>query len=358
MIGVALFAGCSDTNQESSPAHRSGIYAGLPITPRPTEDGLCWDKSQVFGPLSAWEQVKNERPMRSSGGSRVLHGVGAGDVSAGIYNNSIYEVPPDTAFEVTYHLLYLNDDEPEAEQHVRHIVLLNERQLYDAINAQDGPYYDVTLKSEDLSTLTIEVPPLKRGVNELVVLTLINPIEGDPFTLDFYGYRETLLVDEPEPVFARPYQLLPPADHDLTVWLNLSLDEIHKDWNWPETYLAVDKGSVLDYNIEAGYLSVENGAMPDLPPPETARFAIVTFLDYEQIEVMENTPVYYGEVATDTEVAQIKTQLPIPETIGRHHILVVRIDNPGVPTCLLQGPSDGYFLLFSVYGDQAAIEVQ
>ncbi len=84
-------------------------------------------------------------------------------------------------------------------------------------------------------------------------------------------------------------------------------------------------------------------------------FATLLFMDYQQIEAAPGHTALYSKVTQDTAYGRIPLEIP-PLPAGKHHLLVLRINTPGVPMCLLINPT-ARTLPNSVTGALVGVEV-
>jgi len=190
--------------------------------------------------------------------------------------------------------------------------------------------------------------------------------EPDPYgTIKFAPNRYTLLAGSTPEIFPRTFQPLQKqgslAKNDPHLFLELSLTGEYPftAWNWPEINQPVPVGERLSYFIFTAYTDSIFGINTPTHPatPEEVPFALLTLLDGEQIDFAPDTPVFYGSVPKDTAYTAIPAHLtPFDET-GQHELLVLRIKYPGLPMCLLHGPSDGYGFDHFLDAQRVGIEV-
>lgn len=74
-----------------------------------------------------------------------------------------------------------------------------------------------------------------------------------------------------------------------------------------------------------------------------SQFALVGLLNGQQIPLRDDAAVLYIEVDNITAYARIPVAVKLPLDIGLHELTVVRIDNPGVATCVLDAAPNGVF---------------
>ena len=308
----------------------------------------------------SWEEQKANVPVTSGMGG----GMGEGDLGEGILRGwGTFEVKPDVPLTGTFHWLYPQTPENTLPVPTRFLVILDEQQLNGAIEGTTGPYYDVTLEPGDEITLILKLPPLALGVHDLIVLNLIQQ-EPDPYGIvKVLSNRYTLLAGTEPEIFLRTFEHLPQQgslakdDPLLSLELSLTGEYPFRVWNWPETHLPISLRQALDYYIFSAYTVVEGHTTLDPPIPEEVPFALLTFLDGEQINFAPDSPVFYGSVPKDTAYTAIPAHLGSFDEIGQHDLLVLRINYPGLRICLLQGPSDGYVFSYFLSARRVGIEV-
>lgn len=233
---------------------------------------------------------------------------------------------------------------------IRFLLLLDENQLTTRINGVFRPYLDVRMNPGDDGEVTFDVPALKTGIHDLVLLGLTEvDQEPDPYgAMAQLSLRFTLVAGDGGTLLPRPYRLLK-ADQSVPkrksgeagIDLDLSLDEKGpKGWNPPETSVPLPLGKPLDFFVYVGYESAENTSHPGAPLAEKEPFALILFVDYHQVPLAADNPVEYGIVALTTNYAHLPVQLFPPQVPGRHDILAARINYPGFPVCLLRIDQD------------------
>jgi hypothetical protein len=253
----------------------------------------------------------------------------------------------------------------EVSASLRLFVLLNERQLEDALPAP-GIYSDINLQPGDDKSIQVTIPPLSAGIHDMIAIGIPYP-QNEP---NVYGNvvvvsrRITLIARTPSsPPFREiDFMSLPSEgsikknDPAMTLELTLKKDGIDV-WNWPHPWLDVKENTRVNFYALAGHQDVLNLDAPPLEPLTTSFSALLLFVDYRQIEVAPGQTVLYGRVDNDTAYARIPMTInPLPP--GKHHVLVLRIDTPGVPMCILWGDSQNRILPNGVYGKLVGINVQ
>lgn len=246
---------------------------------------------------------------------------------------------------------------------LRLFILLDEHQLTTAF-PQLGGYNDLYLSRGDDLTLEVTIPPLTAGVHDVVAIA-VPYFQNDP---DQYGitdliYSRMTLIAEPAPSPFRniDFVLLPAEgsikDNDPWLTLELTLKNNGIDvWNWPDPWLHIQTNTAIPFYALTGHQDVTNVDAPPMDPLDESFFAILLFVDYQQIEVAPDQMAFYGRTDKDTAYGRIPLEVP-PLSEGKHHILVLRIDTPGVPFCLLHGGPKGRILPNFIYGKLVGIEV-
>jgi hypothetical protein len=252
----------------------------------------------------------------------------------------------------------------EGPLNLRLFVLLDDQQLVNVL-PQPGSYNDLQLNKGDDITLQVAIPPLAAGVHDVIAIAIASP-QNDPDVygkVDLLSNRITLIV---EPTSSSPFRkinftpLAPEGsvkrnDPALVLELTLKSNEI-KVWNWPDPWLTVNSDTPIHFYALAGHEDVTNVDVPSLPELEESFFSLLLFSDYQQVEIAPNQMALYGKVDKDTAYTRFSLELP-PLSEGEHRILVLRVDTPGVPVCLLKGNPKGRFLPNSVYGKLVGIKV-
>jgi hypothetical protein len=252
---------------------------------------------------------------------------------------------------------------------LRLIILLDEQQLTKALPQQDK-YQDLHLeKGDEIITIPITLPGLSPGVHTVIAIAIPSP-QNAP---DEYGSVEIIssrmtLIAEPtkDPFRAIDFFSLPAEgsikndDPLMAIELTFTSKEDRKSgihiWNWPDPWFAVRTGVPVRFYALAGYEDVKNLDAPSLKPLEKSFFAMLLFVDYQQVEITPNQKVLY--IVADKDNAYTRVPIEFTNlTEGRHYILALRIDTPGVPMCILRGDPTERILPNSIYGKLVGIEV-
>jgi hypothetical protein len=246
---------------------------------------------------------------------------------------------------------------------LRLFVLLDEHQLNNAL-PQPGIYNDINLEKGDDKSVKVTIPPLSAGIHDVIVVGVPYP-QNDP---DEYGsvilvYRQITLIAEPASSPFRKIDFISlPAEgsmkrNDPAMALELTLKGDGIDvWNWPNPWLDIKSETPTIFFALAGYEDVLNLDAPPMEELEESFFSILLFTDYQQVEIAPSQVALYGKVTKDTAYTRVPLVIPpLPE--GKHHILVLRIDTPGVPMCVLKGDPKGRILPNSIYGKLVGIDV-
>lgn len=330
--------GCSiarPTNDLSSPI----TWSDLQVTPS-VNGTLCWDVS-LLGGKPTWEQVK-----RDFGTGLVMK---LDILDAKEIGYQTYEIPSGLPLETELYVWYGAENSKYAD--VRFLVLLDEQQL-DAFTS-NRYYRDVTISPGSEITISIKIPPVSLGVHDLVIIGIpfLNEYPNPEGIVRILSYRITLVV----PPITFPFRqidfvnmpakgLLSRGEPKIPLMLSLSDREL-KVWDWPHEWLST-KTSTLDFFVLSGYENVTNLDAPYLSEPESSFFALTFFVDYQQVDVESGNRAIYGKVSNDTAYTTIQAKMNLQQ--GKHHILVVKINSPGIPMCVLYGPPSGRILPFDV----------
>jgi hypothetical protein len=263
----------------------------------------------------------------------------------------------------TFNLLFLYPNGNEEAFSLRLFVLLDDRQLNNAL-PNSVMWSDIHLQPGDEKSIPIVIPSLAPGVHDVLVVGI--PLVNDP---DVYGivhliYKRITLIAEPAPT--PPFRNIDfttlPAEgsnkHDdpaMTLELTLKKDGIDV-WNWPHPWLDIQENTPLTFYALGGHQDVINADAPHLEPLKSSFSAFLLFVDYQQVEIAPNQTAIYAKMDSDTAYARLPITLP-PLPAGKHHILVLRIDTPGVPMCILRGDTHSRILPNSVYGKLVGINV-
>jgi len=265
--------------------------------------------------------------------------------------------------QLSFNWLFWYPEGNETPATLRLFVLMDEHQLDNAL-PESGFYNDINLKPGDDISIKVRIPPLDPGVHDVIVIGIPYP-ENSP---DLYGSivvtsRRVTLIAEPTTSPFREIGFTPlPAegsirkgDPSMSLELTLKNDGIDV-WNWPDPWLHVRTNRSTPFYALTGHEDVTNLDAPSMAPLNESFFTVLLFVDYQQIETVAGQMAFYGRVNSNTAFARIPLEIPpLPE--GKHHILVLRIDTPGVPMCILRGAPTERILPNSIYGKLVGIEV-
>ncbi len=346
---IVLSVGCSTTKSTNN--HSSLISWGdLQVTPTDNNETLCWDVSLFDKPT--WEQVKKDF---STG---LVIGLNMPDAKEIGYQT--YEIMSELPMEAEINIWYGGANSRPAE--IRFFVVLDERQADVFTSSQ---YYDdiVILPGSEV-TIPIRIPYLSSGIHDLIVIGIpyLNEYPNPEGMVRVLSHRVTLVV--PPIKLKSPFRqidfanmsakgLISRGDPKIPLMLSLSDNEL-KVWDWPNEWLSTETGTI-DFFILSGYESVTNLDAPYLLETENSFFALILFVDYQQVEIEYDKLVVYGKVSSDTAYATIQARVKIQE--GKHHILAIKINNPGIPMCILYGPPNGRILPNNVNGVLHGVDV-
>lgn len=356
IVLIAVF----DVNS-SVPLSQMNYIAQSPVTPR-ADGQLCEAVSSEN--LLTWEQILASSPPITSGvGSGILHDGISGGTWIGNYT---FQIPVNTSLTANYHIWYPSSDINSQPLSLRYLVLLNEQQVYGALGEPTDPYYDITLQPGENRTLSIIIPPLKNGLHDLVIVGIANVNEEPPttgFATTNFG-RVTLVVGDDINLASRPYVPLASLANNaflpgIILNMGFSTEEI-KIWDWPDMSVSTQPDTPFTFYIQAGYdaaINTTNEQTSNLPFPEEILSAFVMFINYQQVAINAD-PVLYALLNSNTNVASVATTIQTPSELGRHDIVVIRINYPGIAMCILSGTEDGVLFPFPVYTWRVAIDNQ
>jgi hypothetical protein len=350
-----LFSGCSSQTEPTSHEPATIEWDNLQIDPG-TINSVCTEKS--FEDLDpAGEQIKQDFtnglaftfiPQNASTANKI----------------SLETFWVNANKQSTLNLLFWYPEGNEGGLNLRFFVLLNERQLDNAL-PDSVIFSDINLQPGDEKSIQITIPPLSPGVHDVIAVAF--PFDRN--IPDVYGtvdliYKRITLIAEPAPTppFRNiDFTTLPSEgsnkrnDPAMTLELTLKKDGIDV-WNWPHPWLDIQENTPLTFYALGGHQDVINADAPHLEPLKSSFSAFLLFVDYQQVEIAPGQTAVYAKMDSDTAYARLPITLP-PLPAGRHHILVLRIDTPGVPMCILRGDTHSRILPNSVYGKLVGINV-
>lgn len=353
IIGCSLLAiSCSPQTAQNSQEPSLIAWENLQVTPK-ANDNLC---TELTPEESEWERSKQD----------FTYGL-LGDLRPEPTSN-IHKLADRTAWvnsneqqSLIWKLWYPEGNDRPAN--LRLFILLDEHQLNNAL-PQTGAFNDINLEKGDDISLKVMIPPLDIGVHDIIAI-------GIPYLEEYpneYGivtlvYWRITLISGPASSPFRQIDFVPlPAEgsmrkNDPAMALELTLKNNGIDvWNWPNPWLDINKNTPTTFFALAGHEDVTNLDAPPIDELETSFFSLLLFMDYEQINIAPNQIASYNSVDKDTAYTRIPIEIePLPQ--GKHHILVLRIDSPGVPMCVLKGDPIGRILPNSVYGKLVGINV-
>lgn len=319
-----------------------------------TDDDLC--KVMQSKEIDDWENIKRDFTTGLAVGFLPEHLSMPRQIAHETYwvNSNV---------QLSFNWLFWYPEGNETPATLRLFVLMDEHQLDNAL-PEPGFYNDIDLERGNDMSIKVRIPPLEPGVHDVIVIGIPYP-ENNP---DVYGSivvisRRVTLIAEPASAPFRKVNFTPlhpegsikKDDPLLTLELTLKKEAIDI-WNWPDPWLHAQTNTSTPFYALTGYQDVTNLDAPPMDPLDKSFFAMLLFADYQQIEIAPNQMAFYGKVNNDTAFARIPLEIPpLPE--GKHHILVLRIDTPGVPMCLLAGDSKGRIIPNSIYGKLVGIEV-
>lgn len=351
-----LIANCS-TSESAKPVEPAALsvisWNDLLLEPR-TNDTLC----KLTQPEeNGWENMK--RDFSKTG---LASGFLPADFSA------LQQIADGTYWvnsnePIVFDLLFWYPEGNETPATLRLFVLMDEHQLENAL-PELGFYNDIDLERGNDMSIKVRIPPLKPGVHDVIVIGIPYP-ENNP---DVYGSivvisRRVTLIAEPASAPFRKVNFTPlhpegsikKDDPLLTLELTLKKEAIDV-WNWPDPWLHIQTNTSTPFYALTGHQDVTNLDAPPMEPLQVSFFATLLFMDYQQIEAAPGHTALYSKVTQDTAYGRIPLEIP-PLPAGKHHLLVLRINTPGVPICVANSGRNERILPNSVYGNLVGIEV-
>lgn len=276
--------------------------------------------------------------------------------SAVIIGNLTYQVDANTPMVATFHLAYHPGNEGEVT--LRYFVILDEQQI-PAFEEKPFLYRDVTLQPGDQATLDLQIPPLEEGIHDLIVFGVVESALDNGGIVHYFTDRRTLVVGDAPAMPVLDYQVLV-ADATKSGDENFFNLSLHSDrsmhvWVWPEVYKPVD--DTLEFFAGVGYMESVNRLAALGITPQASPFALLAFLDSQQIALSEQGPVFYGLLSPNILYSFIPFSIPIAHDPGLSDLLVFRVDYPRVPMCWLwEGINNGYMFDFKGYISRVGVE--
>lgn len=348
-----LIASCSLQQDTQNQQSRQISWGDLQITPR---SGNNWCAEIRPEEIDDWENIKED----------FTQGLAVGFVPEKLsiaykMGYETYWVNPGN--DLSFNWLFWYPHENQEPATLRLFLLLDEHQLINAL-PQPGAYNDIVMEGGDDVLVNVKIPPLSSGIHDLIAIGVPYP-QNDP---DVYGitivvYRRVTLIVEPtsDPFRSLDFKLLPAEGlikrNDPALALELTLQDGGINvWNWPNSWLDVKPNAPIDFFALMGHLDVVNADAPDLEDLKASFSALLLFKDYQQIEVAPSKTAIYSRTDSDTAYSRIPISIP-PLGIGKHSLLALRIDTPGVPMCILQGDPRNRILPNGVHGKLVGINV-
>lgn len=349
--GLMLFSLPAVSGQADSVVVIEHSETALGITPR-AGDALCPSAPDLR--TFSWEDAVANPPVSTGLGYAMMEDDLSGAVAIG---ESTYLIEPDTEIHGTLHLFYLPANSHSID--LRYMVILNEQQIA-AFEDESSIYQDITLQPGEQSTIDLALPPLPPGIHDLIVLGLVEAELNNYGDVVSLFYRATLVVGDNPPLPKQEYQLLEPDAYKFgdEAFFNLTLhsDRSQHVWVWPKIYKSVQ--DTLDFYISVGYMeSVVRLAEHDISP-QPSPFAVLAFLDSEQIPIAPESSVFYGALTPNNLYSFIPVSLITSREEGRSDLLVLRVNYPGMPMCWLRGAREGYQFDSGGYATRVGVEFE
>jgi hypothetical protein len=264
-----------------------------------------------------------------------------------------YGYPTETPLSLAYTAEYVggwtaieDDDLP-----VRFYLMVDEQ--FVPIGQNNELYFDATMPTRETQTFTFTVPPLSEGMHTILIIAVgdymdLPDVNGDRVNIEFLSRRLTIIAGNPPlPVSdPRAYTLLPEgvttdAERQrrqqglFRSELVPATTEAGKFWNDPERSLPLQPNQTYTFFAQMGssfyYPDYFSQSFRD---DAFRRFAIFLLEDFQPVSIGDSTLAFYGEMDMDDVVTQIPLSRTAPAT-GRRDLILLRVDEPGLPTCQL-----------------------
>jgi hypothetical protein len=356
-----LVVGC--TSPTTSPSDTSvsmnqiqNIYQALSITPQPNNQ-LCWYNADVFG--DDWDEfIAN-------------HVFGDGLASGLISKNAekigfeTYKVEPNIPIQFTYRGYY-HSTNTDSTLPVRYIALLNEVQLPDAFDDKNFPYQNMVFNYHQTQIFDMTIPPLAEGIHEVIIIGIEQTELFNHGRVGVFVRRITLIVGNPSLVMdITHYELIQPNEYRSngntdTYWaLSIHSDQSHRMWDDSNIYKPVTKE--LGFYISAGYMEQYDKQAEHNITPQSQPFALIALLNYIQIPILDDKQVFYGLLSPYNSYSFIPMNIDLSNHSGKKELLIIRINYPRIPNCLLlpvPGGPEGFSFYSSIDVIRHGIDIQ
>lgn len=248
-------------------------------------------------------------------------------------------------FKFVYRLFYPKSKSNSEKLIIRYLFFVDEIQT-NLVNLDSSDFnYDVTLLPGQENEFIITLPSLSEGVHDIVFVGIPNPQKeialNEAFSIYYKRFSFVVGDGDSKPILREFIKLSDVESSPSISSLLLSLDKSLMVWSYPQDKLTLSVNDPLNFFIHAGYPEVGNQVLQ----PANAKFAILLLNDYKQIPFTdENSNILYVEVDDNTGYASIPVNLSSYNTLGLHHIIAIRVDNPGILSCHLNGAVDNQYL--------------
>lgn len=340
----------------------SFIYGNYPVGAESQEfvvDHLCGEveSSHSPGAEESFEEFVEEFPVEWG------YFMSTAVLDAPKLGDQTYDITDVEDIIISHKLVYGGEESGQSQNiSFRYMALLNEQPLQ--ITETSDIYRDLTIVPNEITSLTFKLPPLDTGIYDFVLIALnrVNSAMDLADVNNGFAQRVTLIAGKPSiNMDTRPSQNVSKADsiasRGNSVHLLLTLDNTLRVWNMPDPSLVVKQSEHFKFNIKAGYAYYGNPTNPLSQSADYSRFALLLFQNYQPVPLNgENFPLYI-EVDNDTAYAELPVSLVAPDEPGRFDLLAIRIDNPGIPMCILLDAPDGQLYGNQVVSSRAVVDV-
>lgn len=193
------------------------------------------------------------------------------------------------------------------------------------IDGSEYTKYLVNISKFNKSTIRVNMTNISKGNHDMIILVFIKPYEHSLEPKYRYSTDFSLLLGDRYNLI---YSDISDCNNKINIWLNKRYDT-----SYPLDGLLVNKqpfsnnawlventtsSSNLSYFINIGNKNTKE-----------RKFAVVEFLDYEQIPINYETNEYciYGRLGIG-EACAIESKIITPKEVGTHELVAVWISNP------------------------------
>ena len=197
---------------------------------------------------------------------------------------------------------------------------------YIQVPCNDGGATTFQLDTGKEAKFSVELPNLSVGLHDLILLTFFNPDEHSTETrfrqnsrFMYHFYRTTIYVGEkanqPSVRYTQFVEDDPLAQKGINIF-TASKSRLEDPWQTPWHVEDALTGQHISYFVRW------NNTQPTINT-----FALIAFLNFEQVPLQSADPVLYGRFEPHKQ-ANIAAQFQVPKEPGQAEFLVLLVENP------------------------------